>query len=321
MIRSSRSTSLRGGIRRSSGPSGGPSRRSALLGGAALAASAAGGVVAQAPAERPLVVGGKNFTEQFVLAEIARQLLAREGFAVEARTGFATDEIRQAQLIGDVDITWDYTWTGYAFHHGFDEPLPADEVLDVLREVDVDNGLIWLNRSTVNNTYAFAVNLDFAAEACIHSMPDLAQALRNGMRLRFASESECPRRLDCLISAQSVYGFEFPADAITVVEAGQPVELLRERRAEVGVVFTTDGTIPAYDLELLADPEVVFAEYYITPVIREEIAVAQPAVRDLIERLTAALDTATQQELHYRVDIVGQSVEDVARFFLSTRAI
>lgn len=299
-----------------------PNRRSAMIGGAAAAATgAAGGVWAQSPGSRPLIVGGKNFTEQYVLAEIAKQLLVREGVAAESRVGFATDEIRQSMLLGDVDVAWDYTWTGYAFHHGFEEPLPADDVLEVLRDADADNGIIWLNRSTVNNTYAFAVNLDFAAEACIHSMPDLAQALRNGLPLRLASETECPRRLDCLLSAQAVYAFEFPQSSIIVVEAGQPVELLRERRAEVGVVFTTDGTIPAYDLELLADPDVVFAEYYITPVIREDVAAEQPLVRELIERLTAALDTATQQELHYRVDIVGQSVEDVARFFLSSRSI
>ncbi|MEO1328422.1 MAG: glycine betaine ABC transporter substrate-binding protein [Pseudomonadota bacterium] len=300
------------------------SRRRALtvmagLGGAALAAPhLLGRAVAQS---RPLVIGGKAFTEQYVLAEITKQLLEKNGVASQTRVGYSTTAIREAQLGGEVDLSWDYTWTGWAVHHGRDGYRPPDEILSELRRLDQPEGLVWLQRSDVNNTYALAINLDFAAESCIHSMPDLAQALRNGLRLRLASDQECHQREDCLLGAQNAYNFVFPTEDIEVMNVADTYEALRERRAEVAVVYTTDGKIPAYDLELLQDPESVFAEYFITPVARTDAVAQAPIVQDALNRIARALDTATSQDLHYRVDVVGQPVDQVARYFISAKGL
>lgn len=268
---------------------------------------------------QPVIVGGKAFTEQYVLAEITKQALAKSGITAQTRVGYATDAIRQAQLSGEIDISWDYTWTGYAFHHGMKEPKAVDDVLAEVRALDEDNGLVWLNRTTVNNTYALAVNLDFAAENCIHSMDQLGQAIRNGLTLRLASDQECHKRDDCLLEAQRAYNFAIPAEQIEVMNVADTYDALRERRADLAVVYTTDGKIPAYDLELLEDPKTVFAEYYLTPVVTTTALEARPQIRGILERIARAMDTATSQDLHYRVDVVGQPVEQVARFFLTSK--
>ncbi len=295
------------------------SRRAAVSCAAAIGLLAA--LSPDAAEARRFVVGGKAFTEQYVLAEITRQMLERAGIDAETRVGFATDEIRQAQLAGDVDISWDYTWTGYKFHHGMAEWKPADQVLDELRDLDEDVGLIWLERSKVNNTYAFAVNLDYAAEACIHSMEDLAQAMRNGLDIRMASDQECHKREDCLLGAQSAYDFTVPSDKIEVMNVSDTYEALRERRAEVAVVYATDGKIPAYDLEILEDQKSVFAEYFIVPVARAEALAEDPRIGPILELIARSLDQDTSQELHYRVDVVGQPIEQVAAYFIASKGL
>ncbi len=297
-------------------------RRAALglLAGGALAAPALLRR-AEAQASTPLVVGGKAFTEQYVLAEITKQLLEREGVPARTRVGYATDAIRAAQLSGEVDLSWDYTWTGWAFHHQQQGYRAPDEALAAVRRLDADNGLVWLERSDVNNTYAVATNLDYAAEACIHSMPDLAQAVRNGLQIRLASDQECHRRVDCWLRAEDVYGFEFPRDRILVMNVADTYEALRERRAEMAIVYTTDGKIPAYDFEVLTDPESVFAEYYLVPVARADAVRRAPVAQGILNRISAALDTATSQDLHYRVDVVGQPIDQVARYFISLKSL
>jgi osmoprotectant transport system substrate-binding protein len=294
-------------------------RGAALL--TAVAAFVATSLVSGAAEARRFVVGGKAFTEQYVLAEITRQMLERAGIEAETRVGFATDEIRQAQLAGDVDISWDYTWTGYKFHHGMTEWKPADQVLDELRAFDEDLGLVWLERSTVNNTYAFAVNLDYAAEACIHSMEDLAQAIRNGLDIRLASDQECHKREDCLLGAEEAYGFSIPQEKIEVMNVNDTYEALRERRAEIAVVYATDGKIPAYDLEILEDQKSVFAEYFIVPVARADALAEDPRIGPILELIARALDQDTSQELHYRVDVVGQPIEQVAAYFIASKGL
>ncbi|MCI4664801.1 MAG: hypothetical protein MRY74_08770 [Neomegalonema sp.] len=283
---------------------------------AAPAAFEAGGAAA-----KTFLIGGKAYTEQYVLAEVTRQLLAREGIKSRVRVGYSTEQIRKAQLTGRLDITWDYTWTGYAVHHKQSAYKTTDDVMKYLREADAKNGLVWLARSNVNNTFAFAVNLDFAAEACIHSMKDLAEALRNGVKLRLASDQECHKREDCLLRAQSSYSFKFPKSQIKVMNVAETSEALRERRAEVAIVYATDGKIPAYDLEVLEDTEKVFTEHYIVPVVRADALKAEPKLRAILEKISRALDTATSQDLHYRVDVIGQPIPAVATYFITSKGL
>jgi len=62
-----------------------------------LIAIAALAVMSTAPAyAAPLVVGGKDFTEQLLLAEMTTQLLDHAGFSVEKKDGMGSQVIRDA---------------------------------------------------------------------------------------------------------------------------------------------------------------------------------------------------------------------------------
>lgn len=60
---------------------------------------------------KPIVGGGKNFTEQLLLAEITSQLLREKGFEVDKRDGLGSQVLRDAQVNGQVDVYWEYTGT------------------------------------------------------------------------------------------------------------------------------------------------------------------------------------------------------------------
>ena len=47
-----------------------------------------------------IVVGGKNFTEQLLVAEMTRLVLAANGFTVDLRGGMGSDVVRAAQENG-----------------------------------------------------------------------------------------------------------------------------------------------------------------------------------------------------------------------------
>ena len=280
------------------------------------------GMISAVPAQaRQIVIGGKAFTEQYVLAEITKQVFEKEGLEAITKVGFPTAEIRKAQIAGDLDVTWDYTWTGYSFHHDLPGRPSTQEILNRLRLVDEPNGLIWLDDSGVNDTYGMAVNLDFAAENCVHSITDLARLLRSNAQIRLASDQECHNREDCLLEAQRLYNFEWDRDLIEAMNVSETYEALRERRAEVGIIYTTDGKIPAYDLEILADPQQVFAPYILTPVVRKETLAEYPQITSIMKRITNAMDEATQQDLHYRIDVVGQPIDEVAKYFITLKGL
>ena len=58
-----------------------------------------------------ITIGGKNFTEQLIIAEITKQLLESKGYAVDKKDGMGTKIVRAALENGEVDLYWEYTGT------------------------------------------------------------------------------------------------------------------------------------------------------------------------------------------------------------------
>ena len=61
---------------------------------------------------RPIVVGGKSFTEGYLLAEMMAQILEERGFEVRRRTGLGGTLVAfQALQSGEIDVYPEYTGT------------------------------------------------------------------------------------------------------------------------------------------------------------------------------------------------------------------
>ena len=120
-----------------------------LLTGAVLAGSLA---TAQA---NEIVVGGKNFTEQQILSSMTTQYLEGLGYDVEKRAGLGSAVLRQAQENGQIDLYWEYTGTSLInYNDESAEGLTVDETYQKVKELDAEKGLVWLEPSDANNTYA-----------------------------------------------------------------------------------------------------------------------------------------------------------------------
>ena len=160
----------------------------AAMTGAVLAAFTTGQALAQ-----EIVVGGKNFTEQLLLAEMTKQLLETKGFEVSKKDGLGSTVLRQAQQNGQVDLYWEYTGTSLVTYNKVEEKLDADATLAKVRELDGAQGLTWLDPSKANNTYAFAVKNGDEKTADINTLSDLAKRFNDGKPIDLAVNAEFPR--------------------------------------------------------------------------------------------------------------------------------
>src|SRR6266540_4621642 len=104
----------------------------------AIAAIAAG--IATAAAQT-IVVGGKNFTEQQIMSEMTKQLLAAKGFTVDKRAGLGTAPLRQAQEAGQIDLYWEYTGTSLITFNKVTDKLDANATYAKVKELDAAKGL------------------------------------------------------------------------------------------------------------------------------------------------------------------------------------
>jgi osmoprotectant transport system substrate-binding protein len=289
-----------------------------FLGLAAAAALAFGAGQALA---QTIVVGGKNFTEQQLMAEITAQYLKGKGFNVDKRAGLGSAPLRQAQEAGQVDVYWEYTGTSLITYNKVTDKMDAAATYAKVKELDAAKGLVWLNPSKANNTYALAMRKGDAEKRGIKSLSDLAAKVKGGEKLKLASNAEFYSRPDGLAPLQQTYGFEFGRENVVRMDTGLVYQALRDSQVDVGLVFATDGRVPAFDFMILADDKGFFPNYALTPVARKETLDKNPKLAEHLNAISAKLDDATMAKLNATVDVDKKTVEEVASGFLKSQGM
>ena len=291
-------------------------RRITCFAAALLLALSATAAVAQT-----IVVGGKNFTEQLLMAAMTAQLLQSKGLKADVRTGMGSAVLRQAQESGQVDVYWEYTGTALITYHKITERMSAADTYRKVKELDAAKGIVWLDASKANNTYSLAMNADDAKKHGIASISDLAAKVKGGAKFTFACTPEFYARPDGLVPVEKTYGFEFARENVKRMDAGLIYQALKEKQIDVGIVFATDGRIPAFNFVVLKDDKSFFPDYALTPVIRKQVLDANPKLAELLNALAAKLDDATMARLNSSVDVDKKTVEEVARAFLKAQGL
>lgn len=264
-----------------------------------------------------VVVGGKGFTEQLILAEITGKYLTGKGYKVELKTGMGTSLVRKALENKQVDLYWEYTGTAFLnFHKNKFTNQPGEEIYEAVKAKDAAMNIIWLNASAANNTYALAVRHTDAKSKGLANLEDLAAKLNGGEELTLGCNIEFYKRDDGLKPLQKAYGFKFPRADIKRMETGLIYKALKEGDVDVGLVFATDGRIPAFDFIVLKDTKNFFPAYAITPTIRKETLDAHPDLAEHLNKLSGLINDATMSKLNAEVDVKKKSVTEVAAGFL-----
>ena len=284
---------------------------------AALALFAGGSAVAQT-----IVVGGKAFTEQQIMTAMTAAILKAKGFAPERKAGMGSAAVRAALENGQIDVYWEYTGTALTvFNKITDKFASAEDAYKKIKEVDGAKGIVWLNMSPVNNTYAFAMNRDDAQKRGIVTMSDFAKAINGGAKLTFASNAEFYARPDGLPGWQTAYGFEFDRDNVKRMDTGLTYTALKERQVDSAVVFATDGRIPAFNFVVLKDDKHYAPPYNLTPVVRKEVLDKNPKIADALNSISAKLNDETMAKLNASVDVDKKTPEEVAEGFLKANGL
>lgn len=288
---------------------------------AIIAGAIAGILVASGGQAAGIVVGGKDFTEQFLLAEMTSQLLAAKGFDVEKRDGMGSQIVRDAQVNGQIDVYWEYTGTSLVTYNKVEERMNAEETYQKVKELDAEKGLTWLDASAANNTYALAVRSSDDDTDAINSLSDLARAYNEGKSLLMAVNAEFPQRPDGLPGLEAEYGFKAGRANLRPMDSGLTYQALDQDQVDIALVFATDGRIQAFDFRVLEDDKEFFPNYALAPVVRTATLDANPGLAEPLNALSAKLDDATMQRLNAQVDVDKREIEAVAGDFLKENGL
>ena len=259
-------------------------------------------------------IGAKDFSEQYILGNMVSILLNENGADTDYSTIVGSANVRTALEADEFLGYWEYTGTSWLAYNEQDAPVAGVQAqYDAVKELDAAKGIAWLNGADVNNTYAFAIRSDKAAEFGVTKLSDIA-ALPAADQT-FCIESEFAARPDGWSGIQSTYGL---ADATTVtLDTGAIYQATADAKdCNFGEVFATDGRIAGFDLLVLADDKEFFPVYQIGFTLKQSTLDAHPAIADIVNKLTALLTDQVMQGLNAKADIEGIDPAKIAEDFL-----
>jgi osmoprotectant transport system substrate-binding protein len=291
-----------------------------------------------APAEKEVTVGNKNFTEQYIIGEMIKQLLEDQGFTVELVADLSTDILREGMEAGDIDICADYTGTAWMVHlgHVYEPGVDNNELYDVVKEEEVDNGFIWLDSIWNNNTYVLVSWPEFVEENDLESLSDLAALYQAGeVDIRTFVGFEFSTRPDGLPALEEFYDFEVDEASLMTGAPGASLLGLENHDCDVAMAFGTDAIIAKYSWHAYLDNLAFFPPYDLTPYVSQTVLDEYPEIEDIINELVATFPgggkSATPeivgegqkvwQALNAKVDIDKIEPEDVAHDYLVEKGL
>jgi len=242
------------------------------------------------------VIGAKNFSEQYILAELMADRIRQQDASVAQRVGLGSAIAFRALARNELDAYVDYSGTIWANVMLRTDAPKRDVVLremgDWLRR---ERGITLLGSLGFENAYALAMRRDRAESLGIHTIADLAShsaALTIGGDLEFFVRPEWK-------ALEHAYGLGFRAQ-----RQFQPTFMYKAvSSGEVDVIsaFSSDGRIAAENLVVLEDPQQVILSY-------DAVVLLAPAraddgkLRRALQPLIGAVPIESMREANLQVD-------------------
>nr|WP_235950669.1 glycine betaine ABC transporter substrate-binding protein [Heyndrickxia shackletonii] len=273
------------------------------------------GVVKAVNSKNSITITGKSFTEQEILVNIYKEL-------IENRTDLKVDKqsfisgsaaVFQGLKKGDYDISVEYTGTGLMNYLKEDiDSTDPDKVYNYVKKRFKEKyNLIWLDPIGFNNTYSLTIRKEDAKKWNVKTISDLAE---KAPELILASEPEFLERDDGYPGLKKAYGIEF--GKTQAMDSGIIYSAAKNHKADVIDAYTTDGRIPAFNLQVLEDDKHVFPPYNAVPLVRGEVLKEHPELKKVLNLLAGKISDKKMQELNAEVDIHKKTYKEVAHQFL-----
>jgi osmoprotectant transport system substrate-binding protein len=167
------------------------------------------------------------------------------------------------------------------------------------------------------------VRRDVADQHRLVTMSDFARWVREGGAVKLACSAEFANG-GTLRSLERTYSFHLEPRQKIVLAGGETAATIgaaaaRTNGINTAMVYGTDGGIVAADLVLLEDDGKDQPIYAPVPIMREAVLRAHPEIAGIVRPLMESFTRESLQALNARVQIDGESSEDVAEDYLRSK--
>jgi osmoprotectant transport system permease protein len=243
-----------------------------------------------------VVVGAKNFSEQFILARLIGARLEAAGYRVEYREGLGSTVAFNALVGGDIDVYVEYSgtlWTGQMARK--DVPARDAIVAGVGAWALAEHKVTLLGSLGFENAYAFAMRADDARARGIATIADLVAA---APKLNLATDIEFLERPEWA-AVRAAYPLRFAS--ARPYNPSFMYRALSSKAADVITAFSSDGRIAADKLTVLSDPRHAIPGYDAILLVSPKRA-GDARFVGALRPLVGAIRVEAMREANYLVD-------------------
>jgi len=268
---------------------------------AIVAACGGGGGGGGTTAKETLTIGGFNFSESSILADMYGQALKAKGYTIAYKLNLGSREVVAPALkTGQVDLYPGYAATELEFFNNKKGEAGGDPQANVtkLNTYLSAFGAEALTPSPASDENAFAVTKALATKDNLVKISDLKPV---ASQLVLGGPPECPTRPYCELGLKSVYGLTFK-DFKSLDAGGSLTKgALEKGDIDVGLVFSSDGAVAAKNFVVLQDDKQLEAADNIVPLIRTNKANSE--VTSLLNSIDAKLTLVDLTAMNKSADI------------------
>jgi osmoprotectant transport system substrate-binding protein len=266
-----------------------------------------------------IVIGTKNFAEEFILGQLYKQALEAKGFKVSYKENLgATEIVHPALTSGKINFYPEYTGVvvQVVYHHA-SSPKTAAATYRLAKQLEAKKGITALRPTPFSDTDALAVTNASAKKYGLKSVGDLKKA----GSFKLGGPPTCKTRTTCFLGYTKQYGIT--KASFVPLGIGLSYTALDKGQVLAADVFTTDPPLAKPSkYTVLADPKHVTGFQNVTPLVKTSVLkAAGPTFTKTVNAVSAKLTTPAIAAMNKAFYVDKQSAKSIAQKFLKANGL
>jgi osmoprotectant transport system substrate-binding protein len=288
--------------------------------GVAIVLGLFAGTARPAPKAGPtIVIGTKNFAEEYILGELYKQALQAKGFTVTNKGSLGSTELIQTALTsGKINFYPEYTGVIVqdVFHHT-SSPKTAAATYALAKSLEAAKGFSLLDATPFYDTDVLAVTNATAKKYGLKTISDLKKV----GAFKLGGFPECQTRNTCFLGYTKQYGLSKASFAS--VGSVSPYAALDAGTVLAADVFSTDPPLGAPSkYTVLSDPLHITGFQNVAPIVSAKVAgAAGPSFAATVNAVSSKLTLPAILAMNKAVEVDKQSAAAVAKAFLKANGL
>jgi osmoprotectant transport system substrate-binding protein len=266
-----------------------------------------------------IVIGTKNFGEEYILGQLYKQALEAKGFKISYKENIGSTEIIHKALTSH-KLNFYPEYTGVIVQDVYgrkSSPRTGQATYQLAKRLEAAHGITALPTTPFYDTDVLAVTNATAKKYGLKSIGDLKKA----GSFKFGAFPECKTRNTCLVGYKKQYGLTkvsfVPLSGISVYAA------LDAGTIQAGDGFSTDPPLgKPSKYTVLADPKHVTGFQNVTPLVKTSVLTAAGSTfTKTVNAVSAKLTTPAIIAMNKAFYVDKQPAARIAKAFLQANGL